>query len=148
MTPIEKDHGRGLNGALAAEIRAELAVRDRTTTWLAERAQMDRLTLRRYLKAERAMNTAIVEAVAEALGVDPGDLMAQAVARRDRYPELYGPHATDLTVHLAAHGGESAIDRRRAMQQIEDEAARDEKPAKPMPDPKDHEAVEQWLDED
>jgi len=91
MTPLERDHERGLNGALAAEVRAELAVQNRKQTWLAAKADMDRVTMRRYVMAERAMNTAIVEVIATALGVDAGELMARAVQRRNRYPDLYGP---------------------------------------------------------
>lgn len=136
MTPLERDHERGLNGALAAEMRAELAVQNRKQTWLAVRTDMDRVTLRRYLMAERAMNTAIVEVIATALGVDPGELMSRAVQRRNRYPELYGPHAGDITDadSSEAQSAVEAIDRARRdtrpartrdeMQQMDREAAR------------------------
>lgn len=120
MSPIERDHERGLNGALAAEIRAELAVQDKTTTWLAAEAGMDRLTLRRYLKAERAMNTALVEGLAQALQVDPGALMARAVARRDAHPDLYSPWTDPETPFNRKRA------QREAMQQIEPDAARNE----------------------
>ncbi len=93
MSPIEKDHRRGLNGALAAEIRSELGAQDKTQTWLSDESGIERLTLRRYLKAERGMTTAVVEAVTEALGLDPGELMVRAVVRRDREPATYGPTA-------------------------------------------------------
>lgn len=107
MTPLERDHERGLNGALAAEIRAELAVQDKSQTWLAEATEIDRLTLRRYLKAQRALNTATIEVIAAALDVEPGELMLRAAERRNKYPDLYGPQATALTVYLGATGAES-----------------------------------------
>lgn len=91
MTPLERDHSRGLNGALAAEIRAELGARRISVRALAAMADIDRLTLRRYVNAERALNTAHVEAIAEALEMDPGELMARAVARRDEDPDQVGP---------------------------------------------------------
>lgn len=109
MTPVERDHERGLNGALAAEIRAELAVREKTQTWLADEAGVDRLTLRRYLKAQRAMNTALVEAIAEALQLDPGELMARAVTRRNAHPELYG-HITHFQGSGKSHAVIAALD--------------------------------------
>lgn len=93
MSPVEKQHERGLNGALAAEIRAEMGVRQVSGHQLAADAGIDRLTLRRYLKAERAWTTANLEAVAHALGLDPGDLMIAAVRRRDANPSLYGPES-------------------------------------------------------
>lgn len=90
MAPVEKDHSRGLNGALAAEIRAEMGVQEVSGHQLAELSGIDRLTLRRYLKTERGWTTANVEAVSQALGLDPGELMRRAVERRDRQPEVYG----------------------------------------------------------
>ena len=138
MTPIERDHGRGLNGALAAEIRAELAVQEKTLTWLSAAAGIERLTLRRYIKAERAMNTALIEAIALALQMDPGELMARAVERRNKYPELYGPDATPArsadddaeadraVARLDRRTRETRPARARAETQSKDEAAHDE----------------------
>lgn len=94
MSPVEKDHARGLNGALAAEIRAEMGVKGISGHKLAELSGIDRLTLRRYTKGERAISTATMEAVAEALGLDPGDLMRRAVERRDADEATYGPERT------------------------------------------------------
>lgn len=136
MTPLERDHERGLNGALAAEIRAELAVQNRKQTWLALKTDMDRVTLRRYLMAERAMNTALIEAISTALGLDEGELMTRAVQRRNRYPELYSPHASDIDDADSSdvRSTVEAIDRarrdtrpartRNEMQQMDREAAR------------------------
>lgn len=95
MAPVEKDHGRGLNGALAAEIRSEMGVQNISGHKLADLAGIDRLTLRRYTRGERALTTATVEAVANALGLDPFELMRRAVDRRDREPHLYGPEGED-----------------------------------------------------
>lgn len=101
MSPVEKDPHRGLNGALAAEIRSELAVQDKSQTWLAEASGIERLTLRRYLKGERAINTSVAEAIAGPLGLDPGELLARAVARRDAHPDLYG-HVSEQAPTLRA----------------------------------------------
>lgn len=81
MTPIEKDHAKGLNGALAAEIRAEIAAQGRTNIEVAKTVGMDRVTFQRYVNTVRGMNTAITEAIADALNVDPGELMVRAVRR-------------------------------------------------------------------
>lgn len=96
MTPIEKDPSRGLNGALAAEIRSELAVRQLSQTWLSEASGIERLTLRRYLNGERQINTAVAESIAQALDLDPSDLMVRAVSRRDADPFHYGPATINI----------------------------------------------------
>lgn len=96
MTPVQKDPHRGLNGALAAEIRSELAVRQLTQTWLAERSQIERLTLRRYLNGDRPINTAVAESIAEALDLDAAELLLRAVRRRDSNWHEYGPEAKTL----------------------------------------------------
>lgn len=95
MTPMERDPQRGLNGALAAQIRAELGASRISVRALAGMADIDRLTLRRYVNADRPLNTAHVEAIAQALGLDPGELMARAVARRNNEPQVYGPSEDD-----------------------------------------------------
>jgi transcriptional regulator with XRE-family HTH domain len=89
MTPVEKDSARGLNGALATEIRAQQGMRRMSTAKLALASGIERGTLTRYLEAKRPLNTAHVEAIAEAIGMDPGELMALAVRRRDEQPDLY-----------------------------------------------------------
>lgn len=96
MTPVQKDPHRGLNGALAAEIRSELAVRQLTQTWLAEASQIERLTLRRYLNGDRPINTAVAESIAEALGLDAAELLLRAVHRRDANWHEYGPESRSV----------------------------------------------------
>lgn len=91
MAPVEKDPARGLNGALAAEIRAQQGARNIKTSALSELSGIERVTLTRYLKPTRPINTAVVEAIARALDMDPGELMARAIRRRDEEPALYAP---------------------------------------------------------
>lgn len=107
MSPVEKDHARGLNGALAAEIRAEMAVQGVSGHRLAELTGIDRLTLRRYTKGDRALTTSTVEAVALALDLAPGDLMMRAARRRDENPALYGPVSDgSATLRAVAKSGD------------------------------------------
>lgn len=106
MSPVEKDHARGLNGALAAEIRAEMGAQEISGHKLADMTGIDRLTLRRYTKGTRGLSTSTIEAIALALKVEPGELMVRAAARRDANPELYGPvsDASDILRAVAKKG--------------------------------------------
>lgn len=81
MTPVEKDPAKGLNGALAAEMRAEISVQRRTNLEVSETAGVDRVSFQRYVNAKRPINTATAEAICNALGVDAGAMYARAVSR-------------------------------------------------------------------
>lgn len=83
MTPVEGDPARGLNAAIAAVLRAERAAKGERITQdeLAEAAGVPLVSLRRYLNGKRHINLAHLEAICDALGVDPRDVMADAARR-------------------------------------------------------------------
>lgn len=84
MTPVETDHSEGLNGALAAELRAEIAAQRRTNTEVAETAGLKRVPFQRWINAERAITTSTADAICQALGVDTGEMYSRAVRRLER----------------------------------------------------------------
>lgn len=84
MTPVEKDHAKGLNAAVAAEVRAEIAAQGLTNVEVARRMGMNRETFQRYVNMKRGIDTAIIDAIGEALRIDPAELMARGVRRLER----------------------------------------------------------------
>lgn len=82
MTPPIPGPGEGLNAAVAAEIRAELARQRLSVQRLAEMSDVAYGTLRRYLAAERHIDVATLDAIASALGASPIALVQAAMARR------------------------------------------------------------------
>jgi transcriptional regulator with XRE-family HTH domain len=92
MSPIEKDPSRGMNAAVAAELRAERAARQLTVEQLAERSLIPKRTLLRLLNAERSINIEHLAAMAEALDTDPIRIMNRAEQRYEdmlRSPDFY-----------------------------------------------------------
>lgn len=81
MTPIEKDPARGLNAAIAAELRAERAASRMSFDELAERTGISKRTLLRLLNGERAVTMAYLETICEELGVTMSAIAARAEAR-------------------------------------------------------------------
>lgn len=78
---IERDRGRGWNAAVAAQLRAERAARGLTVDELADRAGIPRRTLMRLLNAQRALDVAHLAALASAVDLSVGELLARAEAR-------------------------------------------------------------------
>lgn len=81
MTPVENDAGRGLNGAIAAVFRGELAASDLRQQDLADRSGIPLISVSRYLNAKRRMDLATVEALAAALEIDLIDVVKAAEQR-------------------------------------------------------------------
>ena len=75
----------GLNEAVAGEIRAELARRQWSQVELATRMGVDQMWLSRRLRAVKPLTLTEFEAIAQALGLTPADLMG-AAARRPGQP--------------------------------------------------------------
>lgn len=84
MTPLEKDHGAGLNGAVAAVLRGERAASGMTLEQVAAKAGIPVVTVQRLLAAKRAIDVAAIEALADALGTTPPDVVAAAKDRLAR----------------------------------------------------------------
>ena len=78
MTPIEMDHAKGLNGAIAGELRAERSRKRITFDELHEHTDISRRTLIRLLNGERAINMASLESICRALEVSPSEVIANA----------------------------------------------------------------------
>lgn len=83
MTPLDKGPATGFNAYVAAELRAERAAKQITYDKLAELTGINRRTLIRLLKAERAIDTAHLASLCEALGMDIVDLISAAERRAE-----------------------------------------------------------------
>lgn len=71
--------------AIAAEMRAEMAVQKMSARVLAERSGVGERSLARYLNAERTFSLETLDKLAQALGYQSGaELMATALARKRR----------------------------------------------------------------
>lgn len=112
MTPIEMDHGKGLNGAIAGELRAERSRKRVTFDELHERTDISRRSLIRLLNGERAINMASLESICRALKVSPSDVIARAqeqlVKECDAVsPEGYRLAASDMDFDADMAGQET-----------------------------------------
>ncbi|WP_156759524.1 helix-turn-helix domain-containing protein [Microbacterium karelineae] len=76
--------GKDESLAMAAQIRAERAAAEMTIDQLAAASGMHKQTLMRYLKGTRDIPLAAFYAIADGLGVAPGDLLARAQARHSK----------------------------------------------------------------
>ncbi|WP_082628257.1 helix-turn-helix domain-containing protein [Actinobaculum massiliense] len=79
--PINNDPQSGLNGAVAAELRAEKAIQQTTFDDLAHQTGISKRTLIRILNADRIITTAYLESLCTALGITPIDIIARATKR-------------------------------------------------------------------
>lgn len=77
MTPPNEPHA-GLNAAVAAEIRAELARQKLSVQALALKSGVAYGSLRRYINAERHIDLDVLHDLCAALGVSPRDLVERA----------------------------------------------------------------------
>ena len=84
MTPIEKDHSKGLNGAVVEVLRGERAAQRKTLEEVARDADIPYRTLFRYFNAERAITMSVLDPVARALGMRPDEVLGQASDRLRR----------------------------------------------------------------
>ena len=81
MTPVEKSHSDGLNGALAAILRAERAAQRLSIAYLVAHMGISKSTVLRLLAGDRAIDVAHLAGFAEAFGMDPAELMRIAEQR-------------------------------------------------------------------
>ncbi len=88
MTPVENDAARGLNGALAAVLRGELAASDLRQQDLADRSGIPLISVSRYLNARRHIDVKALAALAEALGLSARELVEAAENRLARMDEI------------------------------------------------------------
>lgn len=84
MSPVEKDHSAGLNGAVAAVLRGERAATGLTLDQLAEKSGISLTSVQRFLQAKRDINVAVLAALAEALDTTPEAVVAAAQERLAR----------------------------------------------------------------
>ena len=124
MNPVERSHSDGLNGALAATLRAERAARRATIAYLVDHMGVSKSTVLRLLAGDRAIDMAHLAGFAEALGMDPAELMALAEARmgatRSNVTRLY-PRATVEDLRGQPHAADRS-DREPPMQFLYDVA--------------------------
>lgn len=88
MTPVENDAARGLNGALAAVLRGELAASDLRQQDLADRSGIPLISVSRYLNAKRHIDVKALAALAEALDLTARELVEAAESRLVRMDEI------------------------------------------------------------
>jgi transcriptional regulator with XRE-family HTH domain len=74
----------GLDSALSAQIRVELADRGMDQKTLAERVGIHPVTMTKYLKNQRVMPVTVLFEIAGTLGISPRQLMQRAEARNAR----------------------------------------------------------------
>jgi len=75
------DHSAGLNGAVAAELRAEMARQGVTQKELARTSGVPVVSVQRYLAHTRAIDISSLDKLARALGTDAMTVMATAGSR-------------------------------------------------------------------
>lgn len=83
MVPVERDPSKGLNAAVAAQLRAERAAADLTVEQLAREADMSPVSVQRYLRGKRHIDVAVLFQLAKALEVEPAEIVANAQRRAD-----------------------------------------------------------------
>lgn len=67
--------------AIAAELRSEAARHNLTYKAIAEKANMQQMTVSRYMRGERDIPMSKLFAMCNALGITAGDLLARAIDR-------------------------------------------------------------------
>lgn len=81
MSPIEKDHARGWNAAVVAQLRAERAAAGLTVKELADKSGVPNRTLVRLINAQRAIDIAHLASLSEALELTITEFLSRARAR-------------------------------------------------------------------
>lgn len=85
MTPPVPGPTSGLNAAVAAQLRAEIAAANLSEKALAELADVNYTSLRRWLGREkgneRHIDVAVLAAIAKALNLDPAEIIQRAEQR-------------------------------------------------------------------
>lgn len=95
MANIAKNPTKGMNAAVAAELRAERAAQEVTLDDLTERVSLSRNTTWRLLNAERLISIEALVEIADALGVSVLDIVERAEKRLAREtPPAEGGDAT------------------------------------------------------
>ena len=81
---LRKAHAEGLNGAVAAELRAEKAAQNLTNQDLADRSGIPIVSVQRYLVPKRAIDLVVLEQLAAAVGKTPAEIVEAAERRLAR----------------------------------------------------------------
>lgn len=76
------EHDRGINGAIAAELRAERAARRMSNRDLADRSGVSKVSVQRYLAPTRTIPVDVLDVLATALGSSIGEIVTRAEERR------------------------------------------------------------------
>lgn len=78
---MTNDHSTGLNAALAAELRAEMAAQGLTDEDISGRSELTSQTVGRIRRMDRGINVWYLDQFARALGIAPAELLARASRR-------------------------------------------------------------------
>lgn len=78
------EHAQGLNGAVAAELRAELSRQGLRQADLAKASGVPVVSVQRYLAPNRAMDIEVLDKLTRALGTNAAEIMGRAAAQLAR----------------------------------------------------------------
>lgn len=81
MSTIDRNPSKGLNAAVAAELRSERVIQQVSIETLVERTGLGRSTVLNTLNAKRLLGVEAVASIAEALGVSVTTIFARAEKR-------------------------------------------------------------------
>lgn len=84
---FEPNPKRGLNGAVAAALRAEHGRKKVTYEAIATATGLSKTSVERYLNGKRHMDLAVVDGLARALGSTAEDVMREVADQRRRETE-------------------------------------------------------------
>ena len=95
MSQVERDPAKGLNAALAATLRGEMAASGLTFDALAAKTGISKRTLLRQLSStERHIDIEAVAAISDALGLTTVEVFVMTQARLDRAERGAAPEST------------------------------------------------------
>ncbi|WP_243061200.1 helix-turn-helix transcriptional regulator [Nocardioides sp. SR21] len=85
---LSKPHAEGLNGAVAAELRAEKAAQNLTNQEIADRSGIPVVSVQRYLVPKRGIEVVVLEKLAAAVGKKASEIVEAAERRLERIAQF------------------------------------------------------------
>lgn len=120
MARNQEDPQAGINGAVAAVLRAEMAANDWTQQELATASGIPQVTVQRYLKPTREIPLPKLYALALALGTTPDELMRAALERMARMSSAEEDEDAELLRRMTARQRAEVLAAREASRSARD----------------------------